>query len=93
MRQRAPLTFFASPKKVSKERRPRGAEDSLSRVCLAAGLINSLRSDNQALASAKLPRVPEIAASFAKIRRWLALPYYAYCQRLAALSFGKAEPL
>ena len=34
-----------------------------------------------------------IAASFTKILRWLALPYYSYCQRLAALSFGKVEPL
>ena len=34
-----------------------------------------------------------IATSFAKILRWLALPYYSYCQRLAALSFGKVEPL
>ena len=34
-----------------------------------------------------------IAASFAKILRWLALPYCLYCQRLAALSFGKVKPL
>ena len=41
-----------------------------------------------------LPVTPsEIAASFAKILRWLALPYSSYCQRLAALSFGKVEPL
>ena len=39
-----------------------------------------------------LPVTPaEIASSFAKIRRWLALPYSSYCQRFAALSCGNVE--
>ena len=51
-----PADFLCLAKESQQRKATPGAENSLSRVCLSAGLINSLRSNNQALVPAKLPR-------------------------------------